>query len=599
MSGSLVDFLLALATVSFWSVAADAAPFAYVANSMGHSVSVIDTATNAVTATVPVGGGGPSGGLAVTRDGTRVYVTNFGDDALSIINTATNQVEATVGGCVAPRQVALDPTGSRAYITHGVIPGYVSVLDTATNTVIQTIGVGDIPYGVAVSPDGSHVYVTNTYSNDERCPGFDCILLTVSVIDAAEARETAKVVVGSRPHGIAVDPTGKRAYAAVEYPAGPTMQGSSLAVIDTTINRVLEWIPIRGDLSVAVAPSGDSVYTAGGNQVSVVATNCNLTVAHLLPRASADAVAVTPDGRRLYVANQFDDTVSVINTATYAVIDTVAVGDGPSAVVIGPEVIGASPSPTIGTPPVPTATPDPGEPCGDTCTYLQDCRAPCGARIVPGYCSVDCRCVAIGTETPTASPTLPPMSHTATPTITPSPLPTPTVTAGESCGDTCTPFLQPCRNFFPVPPSVLTGFCNEHCRCIVESTMTASGTPTWTRTATPTLQRSPTRTATASYTPTQTPTETATYTHTRIPTVTPPPTSTATSTPIPSPTPPPTLTPPPTSTIPPSPTKTSPPGGASGNGCTLAPAASSTPAATMLWLPLLLLFMRRLRRGAG
>jgi YVTN family beta-propeller protein len=35
---------------------AEAAPFAYVANFIGNTVSVIDTATNTVVATVPVGG---------------------------------------------------------------------------------------------------------------------------------------------------------------------------------------------------------------------------------------------------------------------------------------------------------------------------------------------------------------------------------------------------------------------------------------------------------------------------------------------------------------------------------------------------------------
>jgi YVTN family beta-propeller protein len=36
---------------------AQAAPFAYITNAVGGTVSVIDTATNTVTATVPVGAG--------------------------------------------------------------------------------------------------------------------------------------------------------------------------------------------------------------------------------------------------------------------------------------------------------------------------------------------------------------------------------------------------------------------------------------------------------------------------------------------------------------------------------------------------------------
>ena len=56
---------------------AAAAPFAYVPNSDDGTVSVIDTATDTVVATVPVGQA-PIG-VAVHPAGTYAYVTNRGD----------------------------------------------------------------------------------------------------------------------------------------------------------------------------------------------------------------------------------------------------------------------------------------------------------------------------------------------------------------------------------------------------------------------------------------------------------------------------------------------------------------------------------------
>ena len=53
-------------------LSAFAAPFAYITNNGGNTVSVIDTSNNTVTATVPVGNG-PLG-VAVNPAGTRVYV---------------------------------------------------------------------------------------------------------------------------------------------------------------------------------------------------------------------------------------------------------------------------------------------------------------------------------------------------------------------------------------------------------------------------------------------------------------------------------------------------------------------------------------------
>ena len=78
-----------------WSGAA-MAQNAYISNQTSNSVSVINTATNAVVATVVVGTN--PFGVAVTPDGTRAYVANTSSssNSVSVINTATNTVVATV-----------------------------------------------------------------------------------------------------------------------------------------------------------------------------------------------------------------------------------------------------------------------------------------------------------------------------------------------------------------------------------------------------------------------------------------------------------------------------------------------------------------------
>jgi YVTN family beta-propeller protein len=72
--------------------------FAYVVNvdsGIKAFVSVIDTASNRVIATVPVGRG--AGGMAVTPDGRFVYVasSNF-YGTVSVIDTTSNSVVATI-----------------------------------------------------------------------------------------------------------------------------------------------------------------------------------------------------------------------------------------------------------------------------------------------------------------------------------------------------------------------------------------------------------------------------------------------------------------------------------------------------------------------
>jgi YVTN family beta-propeller protein len=58
------------------------------------AVSVIDTASEVQTTTIPVGDG-PEG-LDVTPDGSRLYVNNVLSDTISIVDTVTNGVIATV-----------------------------------------------------------------------------------------------------------------------------------------------------------------------------------------------------------------------------------------------------------------------------------------------------------------------------------------------------------------------------------------------------------------------------------------------------------------------------------------------------------------------
>ena len=164
---------------------------AYVANQFFGTVSVIDTATNTVTATITVGdrpvrGGGQSGWHPRLRhqrylergvgdqhgdqhgdrgdhrrrppatawrsapDGTRAYVTNFNSNTVSVINTATNTVIATIPVGSGPQGVAVSPDSTRAYVTN-FNSNTVSVINTATNTVIAMTPVGSAPSGVAVA----------------------------------------------------------------------------------------------------------------------------------------------------------------------------------------------------------------------------------------------------------------------------------------------------------------------------------------------------------------------------------------------------------------------------------------------------------------
>jgi YVTN family beta-propeller protein len=153
---------LSLLTAALGFTPLHAQRIAYVANFFDNTVSVIDTTTNTVTATIPVGE--EPAAVAFLPDGSRAYVINrssFGIGTFTVIDTASSTVVATVDvpNVMAPMFSAVAPDGRTLYIPSFETQS-VAVIDTATNTLRATIPVPVTgPTGTAVTPDGSRLYV--------------------------------------------------------------------------------------------------------------------------------------------------------------------------------------------------------------------------------------------------------------------------------------------------------------------------------------------------------------------------------------------------------------------------------------------------------
>jgi len=90
-------------------------------------------------------------GLMLTPDGSRLYVANYGSDNVSVINTATNSVIATIPTAPKPQVMALVPESLTIYLTHDTIAvGTITVIDVASNTVKTTIPTGASSSGIAL-----------------------------------------------------------------------------------------------------------------------------------------------------------------------------------------------------------------------------------------------------------------------------------------------------------------------------------------------------------------------------------------------------------------------------------------------------------------
>jgi len=286
------------------------AGYAYIANEAAGTVSVVNTASNTVIATITVGS--KPLGVSLNPDGSRAYVVNNSSNSVSVINTATNTVVATVSVGPFPVGIAVSPDGSLIYVADQS-SNDVSVISAATNAVVSTIPIGSSPYGIAVSPDGSTVYTTNYAAN------------TVSVINAATSTLTTTVPVGVFPIGVTMSPDGSRIYVT-------NQNSNTVSVIDASTNAVVFTIPVgSAPTGITASPDGGRVYVSNSvsNTVSVINTASNSVTAAIPAGSLPYGISVNADGSRVYVANESAGTVSVINTTTNSLTGTVTVGSQP------------------------------------------------------------------------------------------------------------------------------------------------------------------------------------------------------------------------------------------------------------------------------
>jgi YVTN family beta-propeller protein len=317
-----------------WAWPANAAPFAYVTNQFDNTVSVIDSATNTVTATIEVESF-PSG-IALTPNGMFAYVANSISNSVSVIATATNAVVATVPVGPGAEGIALTPNGMFAYVTNAD-SNTVSVVATASNTVVATITVGQRPSFVAITPNGRFAYVTNQTS------------ATVSVIATATNKVVATVALGAGavPQGIAITPSGAFAYVGNQGPG-------TVSVIATATNTIVSTItapPPYLTQGVAIGPRGTYAYVTGFyGPVEVISTSTNTVVASIPLTGGLAGLAFTPNGAFVYVAMQGSNIVPVIATATNTVVANITVGYGPRSVAFAPSpaVLSVTPNPASG-----------------------------------------------------------------------------------------------------------------------------------------------------------------------------------------------------------------------------------------------------------
>ena len=199
---------------------------AYVANDDDGTISVINTITNQVTATIPVG----TYALYVTisPDGSKLYVTDYMNNVFYAVDATTYAILATLK---IPEAfgLAVSPDGSKIYA--GSYNTYdVYVIDAKIFSVITTINVERYPQSLVISPDGKWMYTANSQADD------------VSIVNLLTNTVVASIPVRINPQTISLTSDGTMLYV-------PNAGSNAVSAISLATNQIIASVPATEPLS--------------------------------------------------------------------------------------------------------------------------------------------------------------------------------------------------------------------------------------------------------------------------------------------------------------------------------------------------------------
>ncbi len=319
-------------------------------NSAGDNVHVIDPATNQIVGMIE--GIEAPHGVAIAPDGKRVYVTDESLQTLDVVDVKTLQVFKRIPLSGRPNNLDVAKDGSKVYVAIRQEPGAVDVIDTESLTNVKTIATKGPIHNVYLVPDGTHVFAGSIEAK------------TINVIDVArdDLSWTLTLDAGIRPmafikggdgstrqvivqlsdfHGFAVvDFATRQITSRVAFPDPPGheketegLQGSPAHGLAISPDQRVIWSTSKYFGAVyAYAPPGPC---RPGRPVPE-GRNCDWELLKIIDVGhDPDWLAMTPDGKFLYVALAGDDVTAVIDTESMEVVDRIPVGNVPKRNVAG------------------------------------------------------------------------------------------------------------------------------------------------------------------------------------------------------------------------------------------------------------------------
>ena len=280
-----------------------------------------------------VGDGEVARSLHMVPGGRQLYKMNNAQGDLAVIDTASLVRVSLVNDVQTMNHLLFTPNGVRGMIGYfNRVRDYTVAIEELGRQ-ITNLG---FPQRVTITPDGELALGASSLDNNTTDSDPDAVFVSDTFTNIVEA---VSLPIPADPGAIIVNHAGTRAYVVSRT------QGT-LTVIDIPNRAVITSLTLGTDLAdIAIDYANAELYVADftGNQIQIIDTllaedavpgNELITVVPV--GATPNALALSPDGQHLLVAERDDDTVSQINVALRAVNAVWGTVDAPFSLAMQP-----------------------------------------------------------------------------------------------------------------------------------------------------------------------------------------------------------------------------------------------------------------------
>ncbi len=308
----------------------------YILSSHSDDMTVVDVKTNEILKRIKVGL--EPHGIAAPASQRLLYVATEGDRGLTLVDTVKDEVvkKYNIFG-ERPNEIEITSDGRFLYLpARGT--GFYEVFDTEQEKIIARIPVDGGPHNAVVSPDDRTMYLSPLgpaiRDGKERRESLN---RKVYIVDTSTHQTVATIDTTHPPRPIALGRDGKRLYVNTDELMG-------FLVLDLPNRKVLHRVTY--DLSeeekklrsrshgIGVTPDGKEVWSTDTHHSLVhvfdVTKDPPRQIARLKTGEFPLWLTFSPDGKRCYVANTSDDTVSAFDVAAKKEVARIHVGKGKS-----------------------------------------------------------------------------------------------------------------------------------------------------------------------------------------------------------------------------------------------------------------------------